>query len=164
MVCSDCRLSFLSTFSPSQGGSGRVQMPAHLKTEDPLLHELPARKLPVQELPEQEPSTTCLDGMSSGLVQHELQLDARFVKSKNLDCISNDDIVDSCNSNKVIDEIVPHSSIQADSIRCSGHSRVKLEFDRYPYTYVRNYTHLYYICGFLFDLQVLRKLFLNYNL
>ncbi len=106
-------------------------MPAHLKTEDrPLVHELPARKLPVQELPEQEPSTTCLDGMSSGLVQHDRQLDSSFVKSKNLESISNDDIVESCNSNKEIDDIVPHSSIQSDSIRCSGHSRVKLEFDR----------------------------------
>jgi hypothetical protein len=105
-------------------------MPAHLKTEDPLLHELPARKLTVQELPEQEPSTTCLDVMSSGRVRPDRQLDTSFVKSKNLDSISNDDIVDSCNSNKEIDDIVPHSSIQADSIRCSGHSRVKLEFDR----------------------------------
>ncbi len=118
-------------FSPSLGGSGRVQMPAHLKTEDrPLVHELPARKLPVQELPEQEPSTTCLDGMSSGLVQPDRQLDSSFVKWKNLDFIGNDDIVDSCNFNKQIDDIVPHSSIQSDSIRCSGHSRVKLEFDR----------------------------------
>ncbi len=112
-------------------------MPAHLKTEDPLVHELPARKLPVHDLPVQdppvhlqEPSTTCLDVMHSELVQHELQLDTRFVKPKNLDFISNGDIVDLCNSIKEIDDIVPHSSIQADSIRCSGHSRVKLEFDR----------------------------------
>ncbi len=105
-------------------------MPAHLKTEDPLVHELPARKLRVQDLPEQEPSTTCLDGMSSGRVQPDRQLDSSFVKSENLDFLSNDDIVDSCNFNKQIDDIVPHSSIQSDSIRCSGHSRVKLEFDR----------------------------------
>ncbi len=105
-------------------------MPAHLKTEDPLLHELPARKLPVQELPEQETSTTCLDGMSSGRVQPDCQLDSSLVKSKNLDFLSNEDNVDSCNNNKEIDDIVPHSSIQADSIRCSGHSRVKLDFDR----------------------------------
>jgi hypothetical protein len=71
-----------------------------------------------------------LDGMSSGLVQPYRQLDSSFVKSENVDFISNDDIVDLCNSNKEIDDIVPHSSIQSDSIRCSGHSRVKLEFDR----------------------------------
>jgi hypothetical protein len=105
-------------------------MPAHLKTEDPLVHELPTRKLPVQDLAVQETSTTCLDVMSSGRVPPDRQLDSSFVKSKNLDYISNDDIVDSCNSIKEIDDIVPHSSIQSDSIRCSGHSRVKLEFDR----------------------------------
>ncbi len=105
-------------------------MPSHLKTEDPLEHELPARKLPVQDLPVQKPSTTCLDGMSSGRVQPDRQLDSSFVKTKNLDFISNDNFVESCNSIKEIDEIVPHSSIQSDSIRCSGHSRVKLEFDR----------------------------------
>jgi hypothetical protein len=104
-------------------------MPAHLKTEDLLEHELPARKLPVQDLPVQETSRTCLD-VSSGLVQPDCQLDSSFVKSENLDFISNGNIVDPCNSNKEIDSIVPHSSIQADSIRCSGHSRVKLEFDR----------------------------------